>query len=190
MEFHLDGRCATDDRRQPYNERYIHGAAYEARPDMRAIVHSHAEAVLPFTIGDLQLRPVIHVAAAMGSVVPVWDIADEFGDDTDLMVTDIEKGRDMARRLGQASVVLLRGHGFTAGARSLVELVKLAVYIPQNARVQMACQGMKKVRALSEGEIKTRSTGAVAETSFPGMTRAWDYWKRRASFCSCRSSDH
>jgi HCOMODA/2-hydroxy-3-carboxy-muconic semialdehyde decarboxylase len=60
MEFSLDGKPVGDDVRPPYLERFIHGAIYEARPDIHAVVHSHAEDVLPFSIAATPLRPVVH----------------------------------------------------------------------------------------------------------------------------------
>ena len=57
MEFELDGAVVGDDERQPYLERFIHGAIYEKRPDINSVVHSHAEDVLPFGIAPTPLRP-------------------------------------------------------------------------------------------------------------------------------------
>ena len=47
-------RCASD-ARPLYLERFIHAAIYEARPDVMAVVHAHAEDVLPFTITQAAL---------------------------------------------------------------------------------------------------------------------------------------
>ena len=69
----------------------------EARPDIQAVVHAHAEDILPFGIAQATpLRPVIHSGSFIGSNVPVWDIADKFGD-TNLLVTNMEQGRDLAK---------------------------------------------------------------------------------------------
>src|SRR5689334_14664355 len=100
MEFTLDGKVVGDDRRPPYLERFIHGARYEARPDVNSVVHSHAEETLAFGITNVPLKPVIHLARSMGRHVPVWDISEKFGDGTDLLVTNAEHGRDLAKRLG------------------------------------------------------------------------------------------
>ena len=65
-----------------------------------AVVHAHAEDTLPFGIAEgTKLRPVIHPGSFIGSEVPVWDIADRFGD-TNLLVTNMEQGRDLARASG------------------------------------------------------------------------------------------
>src|ERR1700684_4105710 len=46
LEFPLDGKVVGDERRPPYLERFIHGGIYEARPEILAVVHSHAEETL------------------------------------------------------------------------------------------------------------------------------------------------
>ena len=177
MEFELDGTPAGGDPRQPYLERFIHGAVYEARPDVQAVVHAHAEDVLPFGISVAPLRPVIHSGSFMGAEVPVWDIRDAFGD-TNLLVTDMPQGRDLARCLGSNNVSLMRGHGFVAAARSVIEVVRMSVYVPRNARVQMAALQLGGVQPLSAGEIAARNAGYKPES--PETRRAWDYWATRA----------
>src|SRR2546425_12910949 len=109
VEFTLDGLPTREEKRALYLERFIHGAIYEARPDVMAVVHAHAEAVLPVTGTKTPLRPVIHSGSFMGADVPVWDIADRFGD-TNLLVTHMAHGRDLARCLGRNNVALVRGH--------------------------------------------------------------------------------
>jgi HCOMODA/2-hydroxy-3-carboxy-muconic semialdehyde decarboxylase len=181
VEFTLDGKPAGDDRRPPYRERFIHGAIYEARPDVLAVVHAHAEDTLPFGITDVPLRPVIHSGSFIGAKVPVWDIADRFGAETNLLVSNMAQGRDLAQRLGANNVALMRGHGFAAAARSLIDVVRTAVYLPRNARVQMAAMRMGEVKYLAPGEIAARAaSGGYYNADSPETWRAWEYWARRA----------
>jgi len=97
IEFKLDG-TPVGDTRPAYLERYIHGAIYEARPDVNAVIHSHAEAVLPFSISKTPMCCVAHVASDMGSHVPVWDIDEKFGDATNLLVTNVAQAATWRRR--------------------------------------------------------------------------------------------
>jgi ribulose-5-phosphate 4-epimerase/fuculose-1-phosphate aldolase len=181
VEYTLDGEPAGGDKRPPYLERFIHGAIYEARPDIHAVVHAHAEEVLPFTIAATRLRPVIHDGAFMGAEVPVWDIADKFGRDTNLLVSNMAQGRDLARRLGGNSMALMRGHGFAAAAPSLFEAVRISVYAPRNARVLQAGLLMGgKIKPLSKGEIAARVDGPALKPDTPAARRAWEYWAQRA----------
>ena len=178
MRFNLDGTPADGDARQPYLERFIHGAIYESRPDVRAVVHAHAEDVLPFGIVSEPLRPVIHSGSFIGAEVPVWDIADRFGERTNLLVTDMAQGRDLARCLGARNVALMRGHGFAAAAQSIIEAVRMSVFLPRNARVQLNASRFGKFKALSQGEIDARNSGY--KPGSPETQRAWQYWAIRA----------
>lgn len=178
MEFTLDGKVVGDDRRPPYLERFIHGGIYEARADVTAVVHSHAEETLPFGIAGVPLKPVVHVASSMGASVPVWDIAEKFGDNTNLLVVNQEQGRDLAKRLGQGRVALMRGHGFVAGGFTIQDVVRMSVYLPVNARVMTAAMRLNpNYKALAPGEIEGR--GAFNPKA-PESWRAWEYWARRA----------
>ena len=81
QRFNLDGE--TSDNRPSYLERYIHSEIYKARPDVQCVLHSHSPAVLPYCFIDQPLRPVTHMGAFMGEAVPVYEIRDKHGDETD-----------------------------------------------------------------------------------------------------------
>ena len=177
MEFTLDGKVVGDDRRPPYLERFIHGGLYEARPDVNGVVHSHAEETLPFGISETPLKAVIHVASSIGATVPVWDIAEKFGDNTNLLVVNQEQGRDLAKRIAQGRVALMRGHGFAAAGATIQDVVRLSVYLPVNARVMSAAMTMGKFKPLAQGELESRGH---FNPKAPESFRAWEYWARRA----------
>ena len=50
MEFDIDSSPTDQRGRKMFIERYIHGEAYRARPDVMAIVHFHAPDVIPFGV--------------------------------------------------------------------------------------------------------------------------------------------
>ncbi|HEX7052331.1 MAG TPA: class II aldolase/adducin family protein [Burkholderiales bacterium] len=187
LEFDLEARPLVRETRPLYLERFIHAAIYEARPDVMAVVHAHAEDVLPFGISKTPLRPVIHSGAFIGAHVPVWDIADKFGDRTNLLVTNMAQARDLAQALGRNNVALMRGHGFAAGARSLIDVVRLSVYLPRNARVQHKAMQLGELKPLSQGEIESRLAGY--QPTSPETQRAWRYWATRAGCASLLDDD-
>jgi len=180
LEFNMDAEPLRSDPRPLYLERFIHAAIYEARPDVMAVVHAHAEDVLPFSISKARLQPVIHSGAFIGAEVPVWDIAERFGDRTNLLVTSMDQGRDLARKLGEHNVALMRGHGFAAAARSLIDVVRMSVYLPRNARVQHKAMQLGELKPLSAGEINARAAGTGYRPQSPETQRAWQYWASRA----------
>jgi len=175
MEFSLDGAAVEAAGRKPYAERFIHAAVYEARPDVRAVVHHHSPAVIPFGITAVPLTPLMHMCASMGATVPVWDSRTSFGD-TNLLVTGMPMARDLAVALGDQSVALMRGHGCIVAGASLREVVFNAIYLQLNADLQQRAAALGEITFLTDGEI-----AAVMRTrsSFT-FERAWEYWCQRA----------
>jgi ribulose-5-phosphate 4-epimerase/fuculose-1-phosphate aldolase len=176
LEFTLDSEPVAPPTVQLYAERVIHGCIYQARPDVMAVCHHHAPAVMPFCISGVPLIPVIHVAAIMGETVPFWDQRDEFGD-TNLLVVKPEEGRSLARALGAHSAVLMRRHGATVVGADVRELVFRSIAMCQNAESQMRALAMGSLSALTPGETKL----AAASNLSPGpLARTWEYWTARA----------
>lgn len=179
VEYTLDGRAVKDDR-PGYYERSIHGGIYEARPEVNSVIHAHAEELLPFGVSTTPLRPIIGSASVIGAEVPIWDIAATFGDETNLLVGTMEQARDLARCLGKNSLVLMRGHGMAVAASSIIEAVRVGVFAPLNARVQMAAIRLGEPYYLKSGELKVRASDRYFGTVSHGTYRAWEYWARRA----------
>ena len=175
MEFTLEGAPIDAAGRKAYAERFIHGAVYEVRPDVRAVVHNHSPSLIPFGITGAALRPVMHMCASMGTQVPTWDSRTTFGD-TNLLVTNMEMARDLATSLGDRPVALMRGHGCVVAGASLREVVFNAVYLELNAELQMKAHSLGTITFLSDGEVDA----VVATRSSFTFERAWEYWCRRA----------
>lgn len=166
----LDGSAvdASTDRKS-YLERFIHSEMYKAYQDVQSVVHAHSEAVLPFSITSVPLRPVFHMGGVLGTQAPVFDIALHYtgSDRQDLLVPNERLGSALAASMNPGTVVsrtknliqniysrpaehappwpshpvvLMRGHGFTAVGGTIEEAVYRAVYTVTNAKVQLqAC---------------------------------------------------
>jgi ribulose-5-phosphate 4-epimerase/fuculose-1-phosphate aldolase len=176
MEFTLEGDPVDAKGRKPYLERFIHGAAYEMRPDVMSVIHNHSPGTIPFGITGHKMRPVMHMCATIGYEVPIWDQHDKFGD-TNLLVESMAMGRDLAKKLGKGRTALMRGHGAIVVGPALRATVYTAVYLELNARLQMQAEAItRKVRFLTRGEQKK-----VADTtSEANINRAWENWCRKA----------
>src|SRR5437899_12783319 len=75
VELGLDGQPVREENRALYLERFIHAAIYEARSDVHAVVHAHAEEILPFGIARATPpRPVTHSGGCIGPEVAVWRV--------------------------------------------------------------------------------------------------------------------
>lgn len=173
--YNLQGEELNGDTRSPYTERFIHGAIYESRPEVQAVCHNHSPGIIPFGTTAVKLRPLYHVAGAIGHDVPVWDIADEFGDGTDLLVRDMAMGRSLTRMLGPRTLVLMRGHGSAIAATSIPSVTYIGVYMEQNARLAALAESMSpgQVHYLSEAEAATTGRNQLQPAA---NTRAWEAW--------------
>jgi HCOMODA/2-hydroxy-3-carboxy-muconic semialdehyde decarboxylase len=179
VEYKLDGTAIDERGRAPYLERFIHGAIYEARPDVHAVVHNHSPSVIPFGVTGTKLKPLLHMCASCGHEVPIWDSRDQFGDTT-LLVSNMDMGRDLARHLGRNPTTLMRGHGATVVGRSVRHAVFIAVYLEVGAKLQMQAMTMTtatgNIKFLSAGEVDR----IVARVNDYTLNRAWENWARRA----------
>jgi HCOMODA/2-hydroxy-3-carboxy-muconic semialdehyde decarboxylase len=176
MVLNQDGETADrDDPRKPFLERFIHAAIYAVRPDVNAVVHNHAQELVAVGVAGAALRPVMHMAGAMGPTIPIWDIRDRFGD-TNLLVTNLEHGRDLARCLGENSAALMRGHGAVVAKSSVQEAVLTAIYMQVNAQIVLHATLLGEIKYLSEGETALAVEALLGPIPFQ---RAWEYFSRR-----------
>jgi HCOMODA/2-hydroxy-3-carboxy-muconic semialdehyde decarboxylase len=175
MEFTLEGDPVDANDRRPYLERFIHGAIYEARPDVISVVHNHSPSTIPFGVTGKKMKPLLHMCASIGHDVPLWDSHDKFGN-TALLVTDMKMGRDLAKRLGKGRTALMRGHGAVVAGFSVRHAVYVSIYLELNAKLQMQAMQMGKIKYLYKGEVDA----VIARTGPYGINRAWENWCRRA----------
>src|SRR5580693_8596869 len=61
LEYTLDSQPVVTASQQLYAERVIHGEIYQARPDVMAVCHHHAAALMPFCITGEPFVPVFHL---------------------------------------------------------------------------------------------------------------------------------
>jgi ribulose-5-phosphate 4-epimerase/fuculose-1-phosphate aldolase len=175
LEYTLDSEPVKAPKEKLFAERVIHGCIYQARPDVMAVCHHHAAAVLPFCIAGVPIVPVFHLGAAVGEAMPFWDQQEEFGD-TNLLVVKPEEGRSLASALGPHPAVLMTHHGATVVGKDLREMVSRSIFMCHNAVYQLQAHMLGKVVPLSSGE--TRLAGTI--NAMPNVTgRTWEYWTMR-----------
>ena len=163
--------------RASYAERFIHGGIYRARPDVKAVVHSHTPSVIPFgAVGTVPLRPIYHMGAFLSTGVPVFEIDDAGGTATDMLVETQALGDALARTLGSANVVLMRGHGMAVAGASIPEAVFRAYYTAQDAQLEAEALRLGTPRFLGAQEAQ-HATQIQANL----VPRTWDLWKRAIS---------
>jgi L-fuculose-phosphate aldolase len=140
----LDGRKVGGTMPR-HNEVFIHSEVLRARPDLQAVVHTHAPHAVAFSSLGRELLPVNNEAGYFYKQLPV------FSETTDLIVTP-ERGKAVARCLGQNSAVLLRNHGIVTAGRSVEEAVWVALKLERACRVALMAEWAGGPKFVCEGE--------------------------------------
>ena len=135
LEFDLDSNPVDRRGRSLFVERFIHGEVYKSRPQVNSVIHTHSMGVIPFSITQTPLRPVIHNASFLYVGVPVWEIR-EAGGTTNMLVRDGKLGQSLAAALGDKPVALMRGHGNVVVGPNVRVATARAIFTDENARMQ------------------------------------------------------
>ena len=176
MEYDLDDNAIDARGRASYLERFIHSEIYKLRPDVQAVIHSHSAAVIPFGVSDVPLRPISHMGGFLVRDVPVFEIRETGGNETDMLIRNKALGAALARKLGTGSVALMRGHGDVVVGQSLKVAVFHAIYTEQNARLQSEALRLGgKITFLNE--VEAAKIGAQNDVL---VERPWEIWKSQA----------
>jgi L-fuculose-phosphate aldolase len=146
----------------------FHVWIYRKRPDVRAIIHTHAPYASALAATGQPLK-TIHMDSAMlhGTAhlaqwpgVPVAD----------------DEGRIISAALGSAKTILLANHGLLAAGASVEEATYLAVFFERAARMQlraMAAGGFKEVkRELAEEACRFLLQPSIVNATFAYWARA------------------
>jgi HCOMODA/2-hydroxy-3-carboxy-muconic semialdehyde decarboxylase len=173
MEYDLDDNAIDARGRHSYLERFIHSEIYKARPDVQSVTHSHAPAVIPFSVSDVPLRPISHMAGFLIRNVPVFEIRAAGGDDTDMLIRNEALGAALAQTLGKETVVLMRGHGDVVTGQSIKTTVAHAIYTNLNAQLLSRALALGgKVTYLNETEA-----AKIGKLNDEQVERPWELWK-------------
>jgi len=177
IEYDLDDHPINTNGMQPYGERFIHSEIYKARPDVQSIIHSHSPSVIPFSVSDVPLKPIANTSGFLIRDVPVFEIRETAGSATDMLVKNKELGAALAKKLSNANVVLMRGHGMAVVAGSIKLAVSHAIYTERNAQLQMqALQIGGKITFFTEEEAL--NSGKFIDSQ---VDRPWEIWAEQAN---------
>jgi len=171
MEFDINSDPVDQQGRRMFLERYIHGEAFRARPDVNAVVHSHSPTVIPFTVTEEPLRAVSHIASFLANGCPCFEIRDA-GLTQGLLVTTQKQGAALAKVLGSGPVALLRGHGNLVAVGDIRSAVHRAIYTEMTAdQLATALTFRRPIKYVQPDEMQDPKR----------LIDAWEIWKYEAT---------
>jgi HCOMODA/2-hydroxy-3-carboxy-muconic semialdehyde decarboxylase len=176
LEYDLDSNPLDARGRESVLERFIHGEIYRARPEVTCVVHNHSPSVVPFSVTDVPMKALYHMAAFIGEGLPTFEIRD-VRQGTDLLIRDSSLGKALARTLAAKPAALMRGHGSVVVGENLPRAVGRSIYLEQSARMQMQAL----LLAGPGGRITYFDPAEVqASVSRQDYVRAWPLWRDKA----------
>jgi L-fuculose-phosphate aldolase len=146
-----DMMCVTPDGdahglHQPSSELPFHRAIYNSRPDVRAIVHAHAPALVSFSIvrkiPDTSIIPQARRVCGRVGYAPYALPGSEV------------LGTNIANAFAQGfDAVLLENHGVVTAGETLLEAFQRLETLDFCARTQMYAQGLGAIQTLSDEQL-------------------------------------
>lgn len=143
---------------------------YRKRPDVQAIIHTHAPYASALSCTSSPLK-TIHMDTAMlhGTAhLPDWP---------GVPVAD-DEGRIISGALGDAKTILLANHGLLAAGASVEEATYLAVFFERAARMQLRAMAAGGYREVKE-ELAREARAFLLQPSIVRGTFA--YWARTSA---------
>jgi len=141
---------------------------YRQRPDVQAIVHTHAPSASALAATGRELK-TIHMDGAM--LHGTAHLAEWPG----VPVAD-DEGRIISAALGDAKSILLANHGLLTAGNSVEEATYLAVFFERAARMQLAAMAAGGYREVKP-ELAAEARDFLLQPSIVRGTFA--YWARR-----------
>jgi ribulose-5-phosphate 4-epimerase/fuculose-1-phosphate aldolase len=184
VENDLDSVPVASNRNDGYQERFLHGEMYKARPDVMAVVHSHTTELIMFgaSVGTVPLRPIMNGGTFIGDGLPLFDIR-KYRVTDETIISTPALGRQLGQVIGKKGAAFLLGHGMVTVDSSLYSLVGRAQALRTNARVE--------IQAIALGGNVTYldpvpppdppAANAPARVTGEGGGRGWEYWVRTVS---------
>ena len=114
----------------------IHGAIYQARPDVQAVFHLHTPATVAVSTLEEGLMPLSQWALHFYNRIAYHSY--------DALALSPQQGEKMAQDLGQKNVLLMRHHGFVTVGQTIHEALFYAYHLEQAAQTQIKLLSMNR----------------------------------------------
>jgi L-fuculose-phosphate aldolase len=157
------GEVAGDAPRPPA-ELPLHVAVYQARPDVRSVVHGHPKWSTLLSSAGQEYRVAMAQGALLGEV-PTFP--------SPMSVNNPRIAAAVAKKLGDGRAALLRAHGSVVAGGDILETAVLAIYLELNAERQFNAMLIGGPYLFSEEEVASLQKGLEKRGLFE---KCWNYY--------------
>jgi autoinducer 2 (AI-2) kinase len=139
----LEGNPIAESQFAPSSERLLHCAVYRGRPNVEAVIHSHAQKATILGLAGLPFLPISTEAAFIGEIPRV--------------PFSMPGTRELADAVGLAAkdspAVILQNHGLIVAGSSLRHAIDITLIIEQTAEKLITCYMLNKTPPVLPDEI-------------------------------------
>lgn len=108
-------------------ESVIYSEIFKARPDVNAAVHCHASMCIALSLADKPVDWVHMQSSRFKGGTPIFP--------RPIYILDESEGADLAKCLGDASAVMIKGHGIVTVGETIDEACMGALYMERTAKI-------------------------------------------------------
>jgi HCOMODA/2-hydroxy-3-carboxy-muconic semialdehyde decarboxylase len=147
-------------------EAIMHGAVYEARPEVAGMVRTHSKYANVLSLLGKPPRAVHGFGTFLGMQVPIYE--------KPYLIVNEDLAREFVATLGNAEAILVRGNGNLIVGRSVPEATVKAIFLEESCELQYLALCAGAPAYYSSEELAVRS-----EPGYDHFGRAWDYYRER-----------
>ena len=158
-------------------ESTIYTGIFRARPDVKAIVHAHAPLCIALSMANKQIDTMHMQSKQFAGGVPIFP--------KPIFILDESEGRQLAKTLGQAVAVVIRGHGIVTVGETIKEACINALYLERTAKMQ-AVANLLGFRGIDQKFLHQLQGSYAKLLTVQGKTKPtdryaeeWRYYKRK-----------
>jgi len=134
----------------PSSETLVHLAAYRARADVGAVIHTHSLYASALSVAGLEIPPIFDEQVVfLGGPVPVAEYA---------IAGSQELADNACAALGEGNAVLLSNHGVVGVGAGLEEAAAVCELVERLAQVYVFAHGLGQVRPLPENVVEVEKS--------------------------------
>lgn len=112
---------------RPPTEAAIYTEIFKVRPDVQAIIHSHAPMCVALSLANQKIDAIHMQSSHFTGGVDIYP--------KPIFIIDEDEGKDLARALGKSDAIVIRGHGPVLVGRSVGEVFTRALYLERTAKI-------------------------------------------------------
>lgn len=151
----------------------IHVEAYGARPEVNAIVHTHAPSSVIFGALGQELLPLSHEGTPFQGRLNLFEMT------TNTILTR-EVARQMVADLGANPAVLLKNHGIVVVGSNVKEATVLALMLEKACAMQLRIPPGARASGSPAGDVTEKNDFIFSDLA---VATYWSYYLRKVERC-------